>query len=68
MRPSRWFFVPTGLNPADLGTRPVSLENIDLDFLLSENETKLEERVVTTSIFSVVVEWKYWGGFRLLEI
>ena len=68
MRPSRWFFVPTGLNPADLGTRPVSLENIDLDFLLSENETKLEERVVKTSIFSVVVESKYWGGFRLLEI
>ena len=68
MRPSRWFFVPTGLNPADLGTRPVSLENKDLDFLLSENETKLKERVVKTSIFSVVIEWKYWGGFRLLEI
>ena len=32
--PSRWFFVPTGLNPADVGTRPVSLENIDLDFWL----------------------------------
>ena len=32
--PSRWFFVPTGLNPADVGTRPVSLEKIDLDFWL----------------------------------
>ena len=30
--PSRLFFVPAGLNPADVGTRPVSLENIDLDF------------------------------------
>ena len=79
--PSRWFFVPTGLNPADVGTRPVSLENIDLDFwlngpqfllsdckdwpsqtfLLSEKEAKLEERVVTTSIFSVVVEAKEIG-------
>ena len=25
--PTRWFFVLTGLNPADVGTRPVSLEN-----------------------------------------
>ena len=78
MPPSRWFFVPTGLNLADVGTRPVSLENIDLDFwlkgpqfllsdckdwpsqtfLLSEKEAKLEERVITTSIFSVVVEAK----------
>ena len=24
----------TGLNPADVGTRPVSLEDIDLDFWL----------------------------------
>ena len=32
--PSRWFFVPPGLNPADVGTCPVSLENIDLDFWL----------------------------------
>ena len=32
--PSRWLFVPTGLNPADVGTRPVVLENIDLDFWL----------------------------------
>ena len=32
--PSRLFFVPAGLNPADVGTRPVSLENIDLDFSL----------------------------------
>ena len=30
--PTRWFFVSTGLNPADMGTRPVSLENIDLAF------------------------------------
>ena len=79
--PSRWFFVPTGLNPADVGTRPVSLENIDLDFwlkgpqfllsdckdwpsqtfLLSEKEAKLEERVVKTSIFSVVVKSKGIG-------
>ena len=29
---SRWFFVPTGLNPADVGTHSVSLENIDPDF------------------------------------
>ena len=79
--PSRWFFVPTGLNPADVGTRPVSWENIDLDFwlkgpqfllsdckdwpsqtfLLSEKEAKLEERVVKTSIFSVVVKSKGIG-------
>ena len=76
MPPSRLFFVPTGLNPADVGTRPVYLENIDLNswlkgpqfllgdckdwpsqtFLLREKETKFEERVVKTSIFSVVVE------------
>ena len=79
--PSRWFFVPTGLNPGDVGTRPVSLENIDLDFwlkgpqfllsdckdwpsqtfLVSEKEAKLEERVVKTSIFSVVIESKGIG-------
>ena len=79
--PSRWFFVPTGLNPADVGTRPVALENIDLDFWLkgpqfllsnckdwpsqkflpSEKWAKLEERVVKTSIFSVVIESKGIG-------
>ena len=79
--PSRWFFVPTGLNPADVGLHPVSLENIDLDFwlkgpqfllsdckdwssetfLLSEKEAKLEERVVKTWIFSVVIESKGIG-------
>ena len=32
MLPSRWFFVPIRLNPADVGTRPVSLENINLNF------------------------------------
>ena len=32
--PSIWFFVPTGLNPADVGTHPASLENINLDFWL----------------------------------
>lgn len=32
--PTRWFFVRTGLNPADVGTRRMSLENIDLDFCL----------------------------------
>ena len=31
---SRWFFVPTRLNLADIGTHPVFLENIDLDFLV----------------------------------
>ena len=30
--PTSGFFVPTGLNPADVGTRRMSLENIDLDF------------------------------------
>ena len=30
--PGRWFFVLTGLYPADVGTRPVSLENIDHGF------------------------------------
>ena len=30
VQPSRWFFVLTGLNSADLGTRPVPLEIIDL--------------------------------------
>ena len=73
--------MPLGLNTADVGTRPVSLENIDLDFwlkgqqfllgdskdwpnqtfLLSEKEMKLEERVVKTSIFSMVVESKGIG-------
>ena len=71
----------TGLNPPNVGTRPVSLEYIDFDFwlkgpqfllgnckdwpiqtfLLSEKETKLEEQVVKTSIFSVVVESKGIG-------
>ena len=32
--PSRWFFVPTRLNPADVGTRPVSLGIINLNFWL----------------------------------
>ena len=34
MPPSRWFFVPTGLNLADIGTHPVFLENVDIDFWL----------------------------------
>ena len=79
--PSIWFFVPTGLNPADVGTHPASLENINLDFwlkglqfllsdckdwpsqtfLLSEKEAKLENQVVKTSIYSVVVESKGIG-------
>ena len=32
--PSRWFFVPVGLNPADVCTPLVCMENIDLDFWL----------------------------------
>ena len=74
--PSRWFFVPPGLNPADVGTCPVSLENIDLDFWLKGPQfllgdckdwpsqtflLKLEDRVVKTSILSVVVESKVTG-------
>ena len=31
-QPSRRFFAPTGLNSADMGTRPVSLGNIDFNF------------------------------------
>ena len=76
MPSSRWFFVPTGLNPEDVRICPVSLENIDLDFWLKGPQfflgdckdwpsqtflLKLEERVVTTSIFSVVVELKGIG-------
>ena len=79
--PIRWFFVSTGLNLADFGTRPVSLQNIELDFwlkvprfllgdcqdwssqtyLLSEKEAKLEEQVVKTTIFNVVVESRVLG-------
>ena len=68
--------MPIGLNPVDVGTRPVLLENIDFHFWfkgpqfllndckdwpsqtfsLSEKETKLEQRLVKTSIFSAVAE------------
>ena len=66
----------TGLNPADVGIRSVSLENIDLDFWLKGPQfllgdckdwpsqtflLKLEERVVKTSILIVVVESKVTG-------
>ena len=47
--PSRWFFVPTGLNPADVGTRPVSLEKIDLDFWLKGPQFLLSDSKDWTS-------------------
>ena len=36
--PSRWFFVLIGLNPADVDTHPVILENIDFDFWLKGSQ------------------------------
>ena len=42
--PNGWFFVPTGLNPADVGTRPVSLKNIELDFWLKGPQFLLSDR------------------------